>query len=314
LQYYSPQNYDSTFHTSYPMTVRTAIANSFNIPAVDAIEFTGIPNVLNMAARLGLKEIANQNPQNLGPSMAIGAKEVSLLDMTGAYATFANGGVRVPQTSVLEITNNQGQVVYKYDANHPQQIRAMDPGVAYEMNSVLSDTAARHHEFPAGNPLEMPFPAAAKTGTTDSFRDNWTMGYSPHIAVGVWAGNSDNTMMTQNTIGIAGAGPIWHDVMQYVTDRYHFPADNFPVPGDVHQGTISDITGLLPRAGEPTITDWFLDGTMPTIYSGGYTYTPPTNPTNPCYGPNCNPTNPTNPTNPINPINPILPIGPPVIP
>lgn len=312
LKYYSPQNYDGTFHTSYPITVRTALANSYNIPAVDAIEFTGIPNVLNMASRLGLKEVANQNPANLGPSMAIGAKEVSLLDMTGAYATFANNGVRTSQISVLEITNNQGQVLYKYDPNHPQQIRAMDPGVAYEMNSILSDYAARHREFPAGNPLEMPFPAAAKTGTTDSFRDNWTMGYSPHIAVGVWAGNSDNSMMTQNTIGIAGAGPIWHDVMQYVTSRYNFPSDNFPVPSDVHQGTISAVTGLLPRAGEPTITDWFLDGTMPTIYSSGYTATPnPTNPVNPCYGENCNPTNP---TNPINPINPILPVGPPVIP
>ena len=308
-KYYSPQNYDSTFHTGFPMTVRTAIANSYNIPAIDAISFTGVSNVLNMAGRLGLKEIANLPKDQQVISMAIGSKEVSLLDMTGAYSTFADNGVRVPQVSVLEITNNQGQVLYKYDESHPQGVRAISAGVAFLMNSILSDKNARHHEFPVGNPLEMSFPAAAKTGTTDSFRDNWTMGYSPYITVGVWAGNSDNEMMTQNTIGIAGAGPIWHDVMQYVTDRYHFPPNDFSHPDNVHQGTVSATTGLLPSRGQGTVTDWFIDGTMPTIY-GGYSYTPPTNPCtyNPYQG-NCG-----QPGQPTNPTNPIIPVGPPVTP
>ncbi len=262
--YYSPQNYDGTFHTGFPMTVRNALANSFNIPAIDAIEYTGIPNVLNMAARLGLTEVASKPLKDLGPSMAIGSTEVSLLHLTGAYATFANQGVREPITSVLEITDNQGHPLYKFDAAHPQGVRVMRADVAFLMSSVLSDKTSRYHEFAPGNPLEQNFPAAAKTGTTDSFRDNWTMGYTPHLTVGVWAGNSDNSIMN-NVIGITGAGPIWHDIMAYATQYYHFPADDFVKPADVHAGSVSALTGLLPNPGEPTVTDWFIDGTMPTM-------------------------------------------------
>jgi len=141
------------------------------------------------------------------------------------------------------------------------------------MSSVLSDKVSRYHEFFPGNPLELADrPAAAKTGTTDSFRDNWTMGYTPHIAVGVWAGNSDNSTMN-NVIGITGAGPIWHDVMEYVSHYYNFPPDDFVRPPDVHSRTVSALTGLAPRPGEPTITDWFIDGTLPTI-QGSYSRPP----------------------------------------
>ena len=264
-KYYTPDNYGKVFIGGFPMTIRNALANSINIPAVDAIEYTGIPNVLNMAARLGLTEVASRNPRTLGPSMAIGTVEVSLLHLTGAYATFANQGVRVPQTSVLEITDGSGYPLYKFDPTHPAKVQAISPEVAFLMSSVLSDKTSRYHEFFPGNPLELADrPAAAKTGTTDSFRDNWTMGYTPHLAVGVWAGNSDNSTMN-NVIGITGAGPIWHDVMEYVSHYYNLPPDDFVRPPDVHSGTVSALTGLLPRPGEPTITDWFIDGTLPTI-------------------------------------------------
>ena len=280
--YYTPPNYDGHFHTGFPMTVRNAIANSFNIPAVDTIEFAGIPNVLNTAARFGLTEIASQPLSNVGPSLALGANEVSLLHLTGAYATFANRGVRVPPTAVLEITDSQGHPLYAYDAAHPQGVRAIREDVAFLMSSILSDKASRYHEFGAGNPLELDRPAAAKTGTTDSFKDNWTMGYTPYLTVGVWAGNSDNSVM-QNVIGITGAGPIWHDVMEYVSNYYHYPADDFIKPDDVQPGTVSAYTGLLPHQGEPTVTDWFIDGTMPTIQGP---YTPPPRR---CRGDGCNP-------------------------
>ena len=271
--YYTPQNYDEKFHSSFPMTVRAAIANSYNIPAVDTIEYVGIPNVLNMAARLGLTSISNLPLSKLGPSLALGANEVSLLSLTDAYATFANQGVRVAPTSILEITNNQGQVLYGYDATHPHGVRAISPETAFLMNSILSDGPARYHEFGPGNPLELDRPAAAKTGTSNSFIDNWTMGYTPHVTVGVWVGNSDgHDPMDNGVIGITGAGPIWHDVMEYVSNYYHYPADDFPRPGDVHEGTVSAYTGLLPATGEPSVTDWFVDGTMPTMRDQ---YTPP---------------------------------------
>lgn len=262
--YYTPQNYDGKFHKDYPMTVRTAVANSFNIPAIDAIMFTGLPNVQNMAGRLGLSEVSSLPQSLLGPSMAIGSKEVSLLHLTGAYATFANRGLRVPQTSILEIRDNAGQLIYKYN-DQPQGVRAVGEDVAFLVSSILSDKGARYHEFSPGNPLELDRPAAAKTGTTDSFRDNWTMGYTPHLAVGVWAGNSDNTTM-YNVIGITGAGPIWHDIMEYASQRYNLLPDDFAPPDDVHRGTVSANTGLQPNPGEPTVSDWFIDGTMPTIH------------------------------------------------
>lgn len=275
--YYTPQNYDQQFHTGFPMTAREAIANSFNIPAVDTLEFAGIPNVLNMAGRLGLNTISNLPASKLGPSLALGANEVSLLSLTGAYATFANQGVRVAPTSILEITDNQGHVLYQYDAAHPHGVRAVSPETAFLISSMLSDKAARYHEFGPGNPLELDRPAAAKTGTSNSFVDNWTMGYTPHVAVGVWVGNSDNSPMDNGVIGITGAGPIWKDVMEYVSNYYHYPADDFVRPSDVHEGSVSANTGLLAQPGEQTVTDWFIDGTMPTIH-GQYTptgYQPP---------------------------------------
>lgn len=271
--WYTPQNYDSQFHSSFPMTVRTAIANSYNIPAIDALEFAGLKNVQNMAARLGLTTISNQPLSKLGPALALGAKEVSLLSLTDAYAAFANQGMRVAPTAILEITTNQGQPIYKYDAEHPKGMQAMSPEVAFMMSSMLSDGPARYHEFGAGNPLELDRPAAAKTGTSNSFIDNWTMGYTPHVTVGVWVGNSDNSPMDNGVIGITGAGPIWHDIMEYVSQHYNYPADDFVRPADVQQGTVSAITGLLPQPGEPTVTDWFINGTMPTVRSD---YTPPT--------------------------------------
>jgi len=214
----------------------------------------------------------NAPRSKLGPSLALGANEVSLLSLTDAYATFANQGVRVAPTSILEITNNQGQVLYHYDASHPKGVRAISPETAFLMSSILSDGPARYHEFGPGNPLELDRPAAAKTGTSNSFVDNWTMGYTPHVTVGVWVGNSDNSAMDNGVIGITGAGPIWHDVIEYVSHYYHYPADDFPRPGDVHEGTVSAYTGLLPAPGEPTVTDWFVDGTMPTLHDQ---YTPP---------------------------------------
>ncbi len=281
--FYTPQDYDGHFHTGFPMTVRNAIANSFNIPALDGLEFAGIPNVLNTAGRLGITEVSNRDPRTLGPSLALGTAEVSLLDLTSAYATFANRGVRVPPTSILEITDSQGRPLYTYNAAHPQGVRAIREDVAFLMSSILADKASRYHEFGAGNPLELDRPAAAKTGTTDSFRDNWTMGYTPYLTVGVWAGNSDNSKM-RNVIGITGAGPIWHDVMEYVSQYYNYPPDDFIKPPDVNAGTVSALTGLLPHPGEPTVTDWFIDGTMPTIQGA---YAPPTQ----CHGhgDGCNP-------------------------
>ncbi len=270
---YTPQNYDGTFHVGYPMTIRTALANSFNIPAITTMEYTGVRNVMNMAGRLGLDEVASKPINQVGVSMAIGAVEVSPLHMTAAYATFANNGVRMPITSILKITDSQNQPLYTLNRAAQRGEQVLRPEIAFMMSSMLSDKSARYHEFAPGNPLELSRPAAAKTGTTDSFRDNWTLGYTPHLAVGVWAGNSDNSKMN-DVIGITGAGPIWHDVMEYASQYYNYPPDDFVPPPGVHQAQVSALTGLAPAFGEPTVSDWFIDGTVPTLQSARY-YIPP---------------------------------------
>jgi membrane peptidoglycan carboxypeptidase len=285
--YYTPHNYDGMYHTGYPMTIRTAIANSFNIPAVDAVMFAGTNNVVNMAERLGLSEIGEVPQNQLGPSMALGSLGVSLLHLTGAYATFANRGIRVPPVAILSIKDSEGHTIYRYNEANPPGVQVIRQDVAFLISSMLSDKSARYHEFGPGNPLELDRPAAAKTGTTDSFRDNWTLGYTPYLTAGVWAGNDDNSEM-YNVIGITGAGPIWHDIMEYASHYYHYPPTNFVPPYDVHLDTVSALTGLLPRPGEPVVRDWFIDGTLPTIYGNPYYGYQPG-----CIGSNCTTLSPT---------------------
>ena len=147
--YYAPDNYDRSFHTSFPMTIRQAVGNSFNIPAVDALNFVG-PNVLNMANRLGLSEFAHLKAGDVTSSMALGTQPVSLLNMTRAYATFANRGVRMPTTSILSISDNQGHPIYTFDASQQHGVQALRPEIAFLVSSILSDKQARYHEFLLG--------------------------------------------------------------------------------------------------------------------------------------------------------------------
>jgi membrane peptidoglycan carboxypeptidase len=281
---YVPQNADEHFHSGlgYPMTIRNALASSFNIPAIDAIEYAGINNVVHMAGRLGLSEVTS-NPANWGPAMAIGSIPISPLNMTDAYGTFANNGLRVPPVSILKIIDKQNKVIYQYDESHPQAIQVMQPGVAFLINSILADKRARYHEFAPSNPMEMDQPAAVKTGTTDRYRDNWTIGYTPDLVTGVWVGNSNNDPM-YTVLGVTGAAPVWNELMTYASEHYHIPPADFVVPPDVHQAQVSALTGLAPQAGQPTVSDWFVDGSTPTVKGAeapppGATPTPTPSPT-----------------------------------
>jgi penicillin-binding protein 1C len=212
---YVPVNYDRRFHG--PVTVRAALANSYNIPAVKALNFVGVyddPNtdyadgLIGMAQRLGITSLTRND---YGLALTLGGGEVSVLEMTGAFAVIANNGKRIPPVAILKITDFQGNVVYEYTPPAGQQaIRAEH---AFLMASILSDNEARAPMFGRNSVLNLPFPAAAKTGTTNDFRDNWTVGFTPDLAVGVWVGNADYTPM-QNTTGLTGAAPIWSQFMQ----------------------------------------------------------------------------------------------------
>jgi penicillin-binding protein 1C len=212
---YKPVNYDEKFHG--PVTVRTALANSYNIPAVKTLNFVGIyddPNtpgedgLVAMAKRLGITTLTRTD---YGLSLTLGGGEVSLLELTGVYAVIANEGRRVPPVAITRILDHEGNIVYEAPPNQAQQL--LRPEHAFIISSILSDNQARIPEFGANSVLNLPFQVAAKTGTTNDFRDNWTLGYTPDLAVGVWVGNADYSPM-QDISGITGAAPVWSEFMK----------------------------------------------------------------------------------------------------
>jgi 1A family penicillin-binding protein len=207
---YTPRNYDETFHG--PVTARTALANSYNIPAVKLLDAVGVDRMLERAQAMGLSSL-DRDSNWYGLSLTLGGGEVALLDLTAAFATMANQGTYVEPEPVLAVADALGQPVTRLARAAPRQ--AVSPAAAFLVSDILSDNAARTPAFGANSLLKLSRPVAAKTGTTSDWRDNWTVGYTPYLAVGVWAGNSDGRPM-QNTTGLTGAAPIWHDFMESV--------------------------------------------------------------------------------------------------
>ncbi|GCE25723.1 hypothetical protein KDA_12070 [Dictyobacter alpinus] len=290
--YYFPSDYGQIW-TGRPLTVRQATAGSLNIPAIKAMQFAGGAAVLNTVQRLGIT-----TQKNNGLAWAIGSTDVSPLQMANAYQTFANGGVRIKPQSILNVWDNLGNNLYQYDPGKANAGRVFSPQVSYLMTSVLIDEPDRRTEF--ANDYDLSFadidPAcatsracehqvAAKTGTTDGFKDNWTIGYTPDVTVAVWVGNADDSKMN-NVIGITGAAPIWHSVIErtlgvcnkdtkYINNfqvgddvdcgpNYKFrfsknPQWKFDVPPGIHQASLSAATGL---AGGGQM-DWVIDGQDP---------------------------------------------------
>lgn len=211
---YVPRNYDGKFHG--PVRMRRSLANSFNIPALKALGMAGISRTIDMAHDLGINGL-QAGADRYGLSLTLGGGEATLLDMTTVYASLANLGRRVRPNAILKITDASGKVLYDLEQDQAslEAVEAADPRAAYIITDMLSDNAARAPSFDAGSPLNVGFKAAAKTGTTNDYRDNWTLGYTPYLAVGVWAGNPDNRPM-KGTSGVTGAAPIWNTFMRQV--------------------------------------------------------------------------------------------------
>ena len=245
---YKPVNYDGRYHG--PVTVRSALANSFNIPAVKTLQFVGIydnpdtpdeDGVLSVARKLGITSLTRDD---YGLSLTLGGGEVSLLEMTGVYATIANGGNRIPPVAITKITDHDGNVVYEYQAEPGEQV--IRPEHAFLISSILSDNEARTPMFGANSVLNLPFTVAAKTGTSNDYRDNWTLGYTPDIAIGVWVGNADYSPM-KDISGLTGAAPIWSEFMQYAIQQLAggTPAP-FIKPSGIVDRVICAISGTEP--------------------------------------------------------------------
>jgi 1A family penicillin-binding protein len=254
---YVPQNYDYHFHG--PVLARTALAASYNIPAVRALQYVGIDRLLETAQATGITTL--DPTKRYGLALTLGGGEVRLLELTAAYGAFATGGRRVAPVLVREIRDRDGRpVALPAPAGQGEQV--LDPRVAYLITDILSDDQARAPSFGAHSLLELDRPAAAKTGTTGDYRDNWTVGYTPDLAAGVWVGNADNSPMRRIS-GISGAAPAWHDFMEAVLLGQ--PATAFTRPPGLTEATVCALSGLKPTPYcALTRTELFIAGTEPT--------------------------------------------------
>jgi penicillin-binding protein 1C len=215
-QYYSPQNYDNKFHGL--VTARSALANSYNVPAVRLLDALGLPRAIAGAQALGVRSW-DADPDDYTLTLALGGHEVTLMDLVTAYHTLANGGAYLPPQVAQTFLDSQSQLIHPLAA--PAPVQAITPGAAFLVTDILSDNAARTPMFGANSPLRLSKPAAAKTGTTTDFRDNWTVGYTRHLLAGVWVGNSSGLPM-RNTTGVTGAAPIWREFMEAILSSPEF--------------------------------------------------------------------------------------------
>jgi membrane peptidoglycan carboxypeptidase len=229
-----------------------------NIPAVLTLDHIGIQAAFDLSAKLGITTFGAPSEYDL--SLALGGGAVTLLELSNAYATFANGGYRNTPRMILEISAPDGTVLY--ESTPPDKEQVLDARIAWLIDDILSDNNARTPQFGQNSALRLDRPAAVKTGTTTNFHDNWTIGYTPDLVVGVWVGNSDHEAMKEVT-GLTGAGPIWHQVMRSLLGGS--PEMDFERPAGLVQVEVCAISGLLPSEACPyRRSEWFLAGTQPT--------------------------------------------------
>ena len=230
LSPYAPLNYDKKFHGTIPLKV--AMGNSLNIPAIKTELTIGIPAVLDTARRMGITSL-NKPDSNYGISLTLGGYEVSPLDMVTAASTLSNMGMRHRPAPVTLIKDGLGRTQFKYDPAK-NEFRAVSQQVAFIVDSIMSDDRNRCMSFGCGGDLTLPGRhVAAKTGTTQNFRDNWTVGFTPSLATAVWVGNPDNHPLANSSTGIVGAAPIWHQFMMQALAQK--PDEWYGVPSGVDQ-------------------------------------------------------------------------------
>lgn len=220
---YEPHNYDNREHG--PVSIRKALAGSLNTPAVKALYIAGVHNVVDMAKAFGYTTLTD--PDRYGLSLVLGGGEVKLLEHTNAYSAFAREGVIQPLVTILKVEKPNGEILEEYEKTEPKKV--LDANISRMVNDVLSDNSSRAYAFGEANWLTLGGrPVAAKTGTTNDYRDAWTIGYTPSIVTGVWVGNNDNSEMKRGAAGGTVAAPIWHDYMQKVLGDT--PVESFKKP------------------------------------------------------------------------------------
>ncbi len=257
---YAPQNYDNRFHGK--VSVRTALASSYNIPAVRVLEKNGLVNFVDFAKKMGINSFEDAN--RYGLSLTLGGGEVTMTEMATAYSAFANAGEKVNLNPVIKIIDYRGKVL----EDHPgfkgvSGEKVMSSQTAFLISDILSDNSARTPAFGPSSSLVIPgHTVSVKTGTTQEKRDNWTIGYTPSLLVAVWVGNNDNSPMSMALeSGNTGAAAIWNPIMKYLlADK---PDEGISRPDNVIAVQVCALNGLLPCENCPTKTEYFVRGTEP---------------------------------------------------
>ncbi len=254
---YCPKNYDGKFHGT--VSLRTALASSYNVPAVKLLNSLGIENMINLAREMGIKTW--EDPSRFGLSLTLGGGEITMLDLAEVYGTFAGSGTHTSLYAVQRVNDVRGQVIQEHT---PSKKQVISPKVAYQISHILSDNAARAPAFGPNSVLNTKFgEIAVKTGTTNNLRDNWTIGFTENILVAIWVGNNDNTPMSRVASGITGASPIWAKTISRLSISQEPP--KFSLPEGLLKLAICPTTGTIycPACPTPAKTEYFVRGTEP---------------------------------------------------
>ncbi len=251
---YSPRNYDGRFHGR--VTLRQALANSYNVPAVKLLASLGVANLVEKGQEMGISTWDDSN--RFGLSLTLGAGEILMSDLSEVYGSLATGGYKIELDPFLEIRDHQGKVLYRNSCyDQPESCRqqsVLDPLAAYWITDILSDNQARSQTFGSYSLLYIPDQqVAVKTGTTNSMRDNWTIGYTSDRLISVWVGNNDNEPMSYVASGMTGASPIWNRVTRLLlrSDELH----QFALPDNLVKVKICAPTNTLPCQGCPQVVE-----------------------------------------------------------
>lgn len=260
-QPYVPTNYTGEYHG--PLQMRYTLGSSKNIPAVKMLAQVGLKNMLDTGYDMGLEtlEPTPENRRRLGLSVTLGGGEVRLLDLARAYCAFANEGFRVSSRTILRVENKDGKVLE--EANLDKGRRVLSAAEAFLISDILSDNDARLLAFSPNSLLNIPGrPVAVKTGTTNDLRDNWAVGWTPQVLVGVWVGNNDNSPMNNVASGLSGATPIWRRTLLLAHEDK--PVRQFEKPAGIVTEEVDEVSGFAAHDDFPARQEYFITGTEPT--------------------------------------------------
>ncbi len=259
---YAPKNYNGKYNG--PISLRNALGNSINITAVKTLAFVGVKDMLALSYDMGLStlEPTKENLSKFGLAVTLGGAEVKMIDLASAYTAFANLGQRMEAVGILRVEDKDGRVLEEYKPANGKKV--MTPQEAFVISNILSDNSAREMTFGRVNSLVVPgYQVAAKTGTTNDKKDNWTIGWTPNLLTTVWVGNNNYDSMGKLVSGVSGAAPIWKRIMAYELPKRS--KVNFSVPDKIVSVSVDKVSGYPAHDGFESRNEYFIDGSQPTV-------------------------------------------------